>query len=128
MKASHPAFLWGRRCRVRAPVPLVALMASALALGGCTPQATGRGGAIEVRVPDGTLEDVEGSLKARAAVWFSGLGRQTFAVSETVADATELEVGGATYRARVVAAESTGADLVFSLALAEAPRGPNRGP
>ena len=95
---------------------------------GGTPQASGRGGAIEVRVPDGTLEDVEGSLKARAAVWFSGLGRQTFAVSETVADATELEIGGATYRARVVTAESTGADLVFSLALAEAPRGPTRGP
>ena len=97
-----------------------------LSFGG-TPSATVRGGALEVAVPDGTLEDVEGSLRVRAAVWLSGLGRQAFAISETVAGATELEIADATYRARVVAASSTGSDLVFALALAEAPRGQTRG-
>lgn len=91
---------------------------------GGTPAVSGRGAELDVQVPDGTLEEVAGSLKARVGVWFSGLGRQTFALSETVAGATELELGGATYQARVVAGSVAGADLVFTLALAEAPRGP----
>lgn len=87
-----------------------------------TPTVAARGGRLEVGVPDGALEAVEGSLKARAGVWFSGLGRQTFAVSQAVAGATEFELAGVGYRATVVAAAATGAELVLSLALAETPR------
>ena len=95
---------------------------------GGTPEVAIRGGQLDVRVQDAALEEVTGSLRVRAAVWFSGLGRQTFALGESVAGATELELAGATYRARVVTGSVAGADLVFSLALAEAPRGPTRGP
>ncbi|MFY0532844.1 hypothetical protein [Nannocystis pusilla] len=73
-------------------------------------------------VADGTLEEVTGSLRVRAAVWFSGLGRQTFAVSESIADAIEFEILDVDYRARVVAAAASRAELEFSLALAEAPQ------
>lgn len=92
-----------------------------LSFGG-TPTLAARGGQLEVSVPDGALEEVKGSLKARAGVWFAGLGRQTFAVSQAVASATEFELAAVRYRATVVAAAVTGAELVLSLALAEAPR------
>lgn len=95
---------------------------------GGTPEVASRGGQLDVRVQDAALEEVTGSLRVRAAVWFSGLGRQTFALGESVAGATELELAGATYRARVVTGSVAGADLVFSLALAEAPRSPTRRP
>ncbi|MFZ6177093.1 hypothetical protein [Nannocystis pusilla] len=90
---------------------------------GGTPKVAARGGGdLAVDVADGTLEEVTGSLRVRAAVWFSGLGRQTFAVSESVADAIEFEILGVDYRARVVAAAVSRAELEFSLALAEAPQ------
>jgi hypothetical protein len=83
---------------------------------------TARGGELLVDVRDGTLEQVTGSLRVRAAVWFTGLGRQTFELSESVADSLEFEVLGVDYRATVVAASATRSELVLSLALAEAPQ------
>lgn len=92
-----------------------------LSFGG-TPQVAAQRGELAVEVRDGELEEVTGSLRVRAAVWFAGLGRQTFAVSESVADAVEFEILGVDYRARVVAAAVTPGELEFSLALAEAPQ------
>ncbi|WAS90271.1 hypothetical protein [Nannocystis punicea] len=89
---------------------------------GGTPKVGARGGELAVDVADGTLEEVTGALRVRAAVWFSGLGRQTFTISESVADAIEFEILGVDYRARVVAAAVSPAELEFSLALAEAPQ------
>jgi hypothetical protein len=89
---------------------------------GGTPQLQGRAGQLELRVDDGKLEEVRGSLRVRAGVWFSGLGRQTFAISQSVVGATEFEIVGVDYRATVVTGRVDGSDLVFSLALAEAPR------
>lgn len=98
-----------------------------LSFGG-TPQVAARSGSLAVDVRDGTLEEVHGSLRARAGVWFAGLGRQTFTVSEELAAAIEFDIVDVTYRASVVAAAVKPGELEFSLALAEAPRGPARGP
>lgn len=87
-----------------------------------TPRVAARGGQLEVSVPDGALKEVKGSLKARAAVWFSGLGRQTFAVSQALAGTIEFELASTSYRASVVAASVDARELALSLALAEAPR------
>ncbi|MDC0723255.1 hypothetical protein [Nannocystis bainbridge] len=93
-----------------------------LSFGGTPKAAAERGGDLAVEVADGTLEEVTGALRVRAAVWFSGLGRQTFALSESVAGAIEFDMLGVDYRARVVTAAVSRSELEFSLALAEAPR------
>lgn len=93
-----------------------------------TPRITARGDQLDVAVPDGELEKVTGSLRARAAVWFSGLGRRTFEFSEAIAGAIEFEALGADYRANVVSAAVHGPDVVFAMTLAEAKRAPARSP
>ncbi|HEY8376098.1 MAG TPA: hypothetical protein VIK91_06395, partial [Nannocystis sp.] len=93
---------------------------------GGTPEVTARGGSLAVDVRDGTLERVQGPLRVRAAVWFSGLGRRTFEVSEELAGAIEFEVVDVRYRASVVTAAARLGELDFSLALAEVPRAPAR--
>lgn len=66
---------------------------------------------------DASLESVRGSLKVRAGVWFSGLGRETFQLTETVAASLKASVAGRPLRARVESAALRGDEVVFAVAL-----------
>jgi hypothetical protein len=92
-----------------------------------TPRVQVAGGEVQLDVADGRIERVTGAVKARAAVWFSGLGRRTFAFSQAVAGATEFDLLGTPYRATPVAARVVGDDVAIDLQLAEArPAAPSR--
>ena len=83
-----------------------------------TPALQAQGGDLSLAVPDGRIEKVTGSAKARVAVWFSGLGRQTFAFTQAVAGATEFELLGVDYDASPVRATIAGPDVAVDLMLA----------
>ena len=64
------------------------------------------------------FEQVTGAAKARVAFWFSGLGRQTFAFSQAVAGATQLDLLGVDYDATPVRAAVVADAVVIDLQLA----------
>jgi len=70
---------------------------------------------IVVRVDDAKIEQSTGSAKVRAALWFSGVGRQTFSFSESIAAGFRLDFPGAPVGAQVRAAGVLGNDVVFGL-------------
>lgn len=92
-----------------------------------TPALRAAGGELALDVPDARIEEVTGAVKARAAVWFSGLGRRTFSFSEAIAGATRFELIGTDYDAVPVAARVVGPDVAVDLRLAAAPA-PARAP
>lgn len=85
---------------------------------GGTPQLRSAAGSLELAVPDARIEKVSGAVKARAAVWFSGLGRKTFSFSEAIAGATRFELLSTDYDAVPVSARVVGDDVVVDLRLA----------
>lgn len=70
---------------------------------------------IVVQVDDAKIEQSTGSAKVRAALWFSGIGRQTFSFSESLAGKFRLDFPGAPVRAQVTSAGVLGNDVVFGL-------------
>jgi hypothetical protein len=86
-----------------------------------TPALRSAAGSLELSVPDARIEEVTGAVKARAAVWFSGLGRKTFSFSEAIAGATRFDLLGTDYDAVPVAARVVGSDVSVDLRLAAAP-------
>lgn len=93
-----------------------------------TPNLRADKGELALDVPDARIEQVTGAAKARAAVWFSGLGRRTFAFSEAIAGATAFDLLGVDYDAVPVAARVVGPDVAVDLRLAAAPRPANPSP
>ncbi len=93
-----------------------------------TPQLTAARGELALAVPDAKIERVTGAVKARVAVWYSGLGRQTFAFSQAVAGATRFDLLGTDYDATPVRASVVGDDVTVDLALAPGKRTPARRP
>lgn len=89
-----------------------------------TPNLRADRGELGLDVPDARIERVTGSVKARAAVWFSGLGRRTFAFSEAIAGATAFDLLGVDYDAVPVAARVVGPDVAVDLRLAAQPARP----
>ena len=81
---------------------------------------------LEAAVADGKIEATRGSAKVRAAVWFSGLGRQTFKISESAAASVRFDLFGATMRASAIAATLRGDELDLGVALTEERRGARR--
>jgi len=92
-----------------------------------TPTLRSAAGSLELSVPDARIEKVTGAVKARAAVWFSGLGRKTFSFSEAIAGATSFDLLGTDYDAVPVTARIVGSDVGVDLRLAAAPA-PARAP
>lgn len=86
-----------------------------------TPALRSAAGSLELSVPDARIEKVTGAVKARAAVWFSGLGRKTFSFTEAIAGATRFELLGTDYDAVPVTARVAGDDVGVDLRLAAAP-------
>lgn len=86
---------------------------------GGTPRVSAGAGAIAVAVNDAKIEETRGSAKVRAALWFSGLGRQTFAVSESAAASLRFELFGAMMRASATSAHLGASALALGLTLAE---------
>lgn len=86
-----------------------------------TPDVRAAAGQLSLSVPDARIEQVTGAVKARAAVWFSGLGRRTFSFTEAVAGATRFDLLGTDYDAVPVAARVTGSDVSIDLRLAATP-------
>lgn len=66
---------------------------------------------------DASLESLRGSLKVRAGVWFSGLGRETFELTETTAASMRATVAGRPLQARVETATLRGDELIFGVVL-----------
>ena len=87
-----------------------------------TPQISAERGELAIAVPDAQIERVTGAVKARVAVWYSGLGRQTFAFSQAVAGATRFDLLDVDYDATPVQARVVGDDVFVDLALAPAGR------
>ena len=83
-----------------------------------TPALRAAGGELSLAVPDARIEKVTGAVKARVAVWYSGLGKQTFAFTQAVAGATEFELLGVDYDATPVRATVAGDDVAIDLSLA----------
>jgi hypothetical protein len=83
-----------------------------------TPQVRVAGGKLVVSTDDARIEHVEGSAKVRAGVWFSGLGRRSFAFVEEHTAELSLELAGRPVRATVRSAEASGSELRLGVALA----------
>ncbi len=90
---------------------------------GATPRIEAKGDALELATSDAQIEDVEGSAKVRAGIWFSGLGRQSFEVIEETAAHFDLEIAGQALRTRIHTAELRGNEVVLGLALGSAQKG-----
>lgn len=86
-----------------------------------TPTLRSGAGELVLDVPDARIDKVTGSVKARAAVWFSGLGRKTFSFTEAFAGATRFNFLGTDYDAAPTAARIVGPDIGVDLRLAAAP-------
>ncbi len=82
-----------------------------------TPKLSISGADVVVAVDDAKIERSTGSAKVRAALWFSGIGRQTFSFSESLAAGFSLDLPGAPVKAQVVAADVRGDDVIFGLNL-----------
>lgn len=93
-----------------------------------TPALRAERGDLSLAVPDARIEKVTGAVKARVAVWYSGLGKQTFAFSQAVAGATEFELLGVDYDATPLRAAVVGDDLSIDLSLAPRPQPATRRP
>ena len=89
---------------------------------GGTPQLALQGGALALRVDDAKIVRATGSAKIRAALWFSGLGRRTFEVSERAAASVAFDLVGRPMRATAAAVQIRPDHLALGLALSEAPR------
>lgn len=89
-----------------------------------TPELRTAAGSLELAVPDARVEQVTGAVKARAAVWFSGLGRKTFSFSEAIAGATRFDLIGVDYDAVPTKASVVGSDIGIDLRLAAATPAP----
>ncbi len=72
---------------------------------------------VVVKVDDAKIEQSTGSAKVRAALWFSGVGRQTFSFSESLAASFRLDIPGTPVQAQVAAADVVGNDVIFGLNL-----------
>ncbi len=86
-----------------------------------TPAVSATRGELALAVPDARIEKVTGATKARIAVWYSGLGKQTFAFSQAIAGATEFDLLGVDYAATPVRAAVIGDDVAIDLQLAPKP-------
>ncbi len=93
-----------------------------------TPAIQANRGELTIAVPDARIEKVTGAVKARVAVWYSGLGKQTFAFTQAVAGATEFELLGVDYDATPLRAAVVGDDVTLDLSLAPRPRPATRKP
>lgn len=93
-----------------------------------TPVLRAERGDLSLAVPDARIDKVTGAVKARIAVWYSGLGKQTFAFTQAVAGATSFELLGVDYDATPVRAAVVGDDLTVELSLAPRPRPATRRP
>ena len=93
-----------------------------------TPALRAERGDLALAVPDARIEKVTGAFKARVAVWYSGLGKQTFAFSQAVAGAPEFNLLGVDYDATPLRASVVGDDLTIDLSLAPQPRPAPRRP
>lgn len=88
---------------------------------GATPRVSLAGEHLQLQTNDAKIERVEGPLKVRAGIWFSGLGRRSFAFVEQTAASFDFEVGGQPLSARVQSAALTGDELVLGLKLDRQP-------
>jgi hypothetical protein len=77
-----------------------------------------RGGQLEFRTVDARIVKVRGSSKVRAGVFFSGLGRRTFAWVEKLAGAFSFDAAGQPITARIMTAELHHDELLLILAVA----------
>ncbi len=91
-----------------------------------TPVLQATQGNLNLAVPDARIERVRGAAKARVAVWYSGLGRQTFAFSEAMAGSTEFSLLGVRYAATPQRAAVVGDDVTVEMLLVPA-TGPSTG-
>jgi hypothetical protein len=87
---------------------------------GATPTVAVSDRHIVLQTNDAKIEKVEGPLKVRAGIWFSGLGRRSFSFVEQTAANMEFEVGGQRLSARVHSAKLQGGELVLGLKLDKA--------
>jgi hypothetical protein len=86
-----------------------------------TPELTVRGDELELRTDDANIEQIEGSSRVRAALWFSGLARRSLSFVETTTTRLDLDVAGTDARARVTGAKRVGDELWFEVAIDGAP-------
>lgn len=85
---------------------------------GGTPKVSAGGGSIAVKVNDAKIVETRGSAKVRAGVWFSGLGRQTFAVSESTAASVGFDLFGEPMKATATSVHLGADELALGLTLA----------
>ncbi len=91
-----------------------------------TPAITAGQGDLEISTRDAQVDQVEGSARVRAGVFFSGIGRQTFELVETVAGRFELDLGAEPLQASVHSAVIDGDELVLGLVVRPQPGRPRR--
>jgi hypothetical protein len=88
---------------------------------GATPRVSLAGEHLELSTQDAKIERVEGPLKVRAGIWFSGLGRRSFEFVEQTAASFSFEIGGQPLAARVQSATLAKDELVLGLKLDRQP-------
>lgn len=86
-----------------------------------TPAIAAKAGDIEISTRDAQVDTVEGSARVKAGVFFSGVGRQTFELVETVAGRFELDLGAEPLKASVHSAVIEGDELVLGLVVRPQP-------
>jgi hypothetical protein len=84
---------------------------------GATPRVAVDERKITLSTRDAKVEDVEGSFKVRAGIWFSGLGRRSFTHVEKIANRMTFDVGGRTMRGKIRKALVNGDELVVTMQL-----------
>lgn len=84
---------------------------------GATPQVSLERGELVLQTDDAKVEKVEGPLKVRAGIWFSGLGRRSFSFVERTAASVSFEVAGQDLTAHVHSARVEQDELVLGLRL-----------
>ena len=88
---------------------------------GGTPKVAVQGGELALRVDDAKIVEATGSAKVRAALWFAGLGRRTFEVSESAAASVAFDLFGRPMKASASAVQVGAAELAIGLTLTDAP-------
>ena len=83
-----------------------------------TPTLATRGGKLEFRTDDARIVKVDGSSRIRAGVFFSGLGRRTFAWVEELASSFTFDAAGRPIAARITTAQLDKDELLLTLAVA----------
>lgn len=86
------------------------------------PQLAVKGDTLELGAADAKVDEVQGSFKVRAGLFFSRAARKGVSLVEQTAATTEVELAGAPMQVRVHAARVAGDELVLGLRLVEAKR------